>query len=223
MKLPKEIADSIKRSILRARLNSRDFTVVSNNCWGSHIYQQLGRPYQTPFVGLFLAPECYVALVNRFRFYLQQPLRFRTRSRHEYVNAFRDHRKLNYPIGCLGNDIEIQFLHYESEAEAEQKWTRRLDRVNRDDSKLFFKFCDRDGCTTDQLVSFDTSNVANKVCFVARPMKNLQHSIWIPERNSEQVRDGLQLSRLSPKYFDAADWINGGSGDPCWWHPLRIA
>ena len=223
MGLIKAVTNSIGRQDLRERLRLKNFTIVSNNCWGSHIYQHLARPYQTPFVGLFLAPECYVALVSRFRWYLEQPLRFKTRSRHEYINAFRDHQKLNYPIGYLGDGIEIQFLHYDSEAEAAQKFSRRLERVNREDSKLFFKFCDRDGCTADQLVSFDACNVANKVCFVSRPMKNLQHSVWIPESDGRQVPDAIQLSRLSPKYFDVADWINGGSGSPRGRHPFRVA
>ncbi len=221
MKLARKIAAQIRRHVLRARLGSEDFTVISNNCWGAHIYQQLKRPYQTPFVGVYLAPACYVTFVVRYRWFLAQPLRFTSSSRHEYINAIRDDRKLNYPIGCLGSDVEIQFLHYDSEKEAADKWCRRLQRVNHDDSRIYFKFCDRDGCTEDQLMAFDNAEVRNKVCFVSRPTSNLLHSVWIPESESGQVPDGLQLSRISPKYFDAAGWINGTGQLPRWLKFLR--
>jgi uncharacterized protein (DUF1919 family) len=209
--------------MLRSRLRSRDFTIVSNNCWGAHIYQQLGAPYQTPFVGAFLAPACYVTLVTNFRGYLSQPLQFIDRSRHEYINAFRNERRWCYPIGRLGGAVEVQFLHYKSEAEAAEKWKRRVERVSADDSRLFFKFCDRDGCTPDQLAAFDAAPVAHKVCFVSRPMPHLSNAVYIPGSQSGQVPDGLHLSRVSPSYFDAASWINGSDGRPRWWRPLRCA
>src|SRR5678810_1052541 len=122
MSIVKSMAEALTRRALRARLRSRVFTVVSNNCWGAHIYQRLGQPYQTPFIGVFFAPECYLILVSRFRWFLSQPVRFLDRSRHEYINALREERKLRYPIGCLGGDVEVQFLHYAAENEAAEKW-----------------------------------------------------------------------------------------------------
>jgi uncharacterized protein (DUF1919 family) len=56
-----------RRQLLRMRVHDPEFTIVSNNCWGAHIYQNLGEPYRTPFVGLFLAPECYLRLLKRLR------------------------------------------------------------------------------------------------------------------------------------------------------------
>lgn len=218
----RKLHDALRRRFLRLRLHSRDFTIVSNNCWGAHIYQQLGKPYQTPFIGLFLAPSCYLSLVNKFRWYMQQPLRFKAKSRHDYINEYREAEGLEYPIGALGN-IEIQFLHYGSEREASQKWLRRAERVCDKDSNLFFKFCDRDGCTEEQLAAFEQAPPKNKVCFVSKPMPSLGSAVWIPSGESDQVADGLRLSQISPAYFDAAAWIRGGNGKPHWWVPLRCA
>jgi len=39
--------------ILRKRVKRFDFTIVSVDCWGSSIYQDLRIPYNTPFVGIF--------------------------------------------------------------------------------------------------------------------------------------------------------------------------
>lgn len=222
MSVARTIAETLRRHTLRARLRTRDFTVVSNNCWGAHIYKCLGEPYRTPFVGLFLAPACYVTLVPRLRWYLGQPLRFLERSRHEHINAFREEKKLRYPIGCLGGEVEIQFLHYESETEAAGKWSRRVERMSSDDSRLFFKFCDREPCSPAQLAAFDSAPVAHKVCFVAKSSPHLRSAVWIPGLCDGQVPDGLQLSRISPKYFDAADWINGADGHPRQWVPRVV-
>lgn len=49
---------------------------------------------------------------------------------------------LIYPIGKLGNDVEIHFLHYKSETEAQEKWNRRLKRMNF--NNILFKFSDND-------------------------------------------------------------------------------
>jgi uncharacterized protein (DUF1919 family) len=206
-----------RRKITQLRLRTRDFSIVSNNCWGAHIYQCLGEEYRTPFIGLFLAPPCYVKLVPKLRWYLGRPIRFVERSRHEYINQLRQDRELAYPIGCLGDEVEIQFLHYKSEAEALAKWNRRVERMSKNDERLFFKFCDRDGCSAAELAAFDGAAVAHKVCFVSKPHAHLGSACWIPGSRDGQVPDGMQLSRISPKYFDAASWLNGHTGHPKWW------
>ena len=115
----------------------------------------------------------------------------------------------------------MQFLYYRSEAEAVETWNRRVGRLSADESCLFFKFCDRGGCTPEQLAAFDAAPVVHKVCFVSRPSPHLRSAVYIPGGRADQVPDGLHLSRISPKYFDAVDWINGGDGRPKWWRPLR--
>jgi uncharacterized protein (DUF1919 family) len=212
----------MKSQLLLARLKFRDFTIVSNNCWGTHIYQFLGEPYKTPFVGLFLTPSCYITLIPRLRWFLAQPIYFVKTSRYDYINALREKQKLKYPIGCLGGDVEIQFLHYGSEKDAEEKWSRRVERMSRDDSRLFFKFCDRDECTVDQLMAFDNLPFGNKVCFVSKPSLHMGSAVWIPGCSDGQVADGLQLSKISPRYFDSVGWLNGSDGKPKWWLPSYI-
>jgi uncharacterized protein (DUF1919 family) len=218
----KRFSSALQKNVVRLRVRNRDFTIISNNCWGAHIYQYLGEKYRTPFVGLFLAPACFVKLVPRLRWYLGRPLKFVEHSRHEYINSFRDKQKIAYPIGCLEGDVEIQFLHYQSDAEATEKWNRRVARMSNDDSRLFFKFCDRDGCSASQLAAFDSAPVAHKVSFVAKPFSHLKSSVWIPESSDGQVPDGLKLSQISTRYFDAASWLNGDEGHPRWWIPRGI-
>lgn len=212
--------NALRKLMLRTRLRN-PFTIVSNNCWGAHIYQQLGHPYQTPFVGLFVVPADYLMLLSNFRMFLSEPLTFVPLSRHAQINASRQKRQLSYPIGRLGDEVEIQFLHYRTEHEAANAWSRRLQRICQDDDQLYFKFCDRDGCTSEQLAQFDSLPFAHKVCFVSSPSPSLNSTVWIPNCTERQVPDGLQLSRISPRFFDAAGWVNGTDGSPRWWNPLR--
>src|SRR5258706_10461524 len=106
-----------------------DFCIVSNNCWGAHIYQSLKREYQTPFVGLFLMPDCYLNLLENFQGLIRQPLHFKKISRYETINRSRSDTGQFYPIGELAADVEIHFLHYASEPEALAKWFRRVLKI----------------------------------------------------------------------------------------------
>lgn len=223
MGMAKSILEALGRRALRARLGALPFTVISNNCWGAHIYQHLGQIYQTPCVGVFFSPPCYLTLLSRFRWFLSQPLRFVGNSRHQYINVMRNEHNLRYPIGCLAGEVEVQFLHYLSESEAAEKWLRRSERVCANDAQLFFKFCDRDGCTKDDLAAFERLPLQHKVCFVSRPAPHLRSAVFIPGLKESQVPDGQTLSRISPRYFDAAGWINGSNlGHPRWWQPIRL-
>jgi uncharacterized protein (DUF1919 family) len=223
MKTKREYIHALRIFLLKKRLGSQNFSIISNNCWGAHIYQHVEIPYQTPFIGTFLTPDCYLKLAANFRDYINKPLTFVPSSRHVHLNAYRTEKELNYPIGLLGEEVEVHFLHYHSQADAIDKWNRRLQRLTKDDNKLYFKLCDHEPCTTDQIAAFDKLPLKNKVCFLARPLQNMKHAVWIPSSQGERVVDGLVLSSISPEYFDAANWIKGGSGKPKWWKRLNIA
>lgn len=108
----------------RARHRRKDFTVVSNDCWGGEVYSWLGLPYSTPFVGLFVPGPDYARLVSDLPRYLGLPLRFGP-TRYERSQLEQD---VTYPVGHL-DDVEIHFLHYADEATARAKWMRRCERV----------------------------------------------------------------------------------------------
>ena len=42
-------------------------SIISNNCWGSEYYKEQKIEYNTPFVGLFVEPDDYLALLANFR------------------------------------------------------------------------------------------------------------------------------------------------------------
>jgi uncharacterized protein (DUF1919 family) len=203
------LLNPISNVIIKRRLSGRDFTIVTNNCWGAHLYQRAGVEYTTPFIGLFVDPGSYLKLLTRFRWALEQPLEFIDTSRITRINNFRRNSGLSYPIGLIGGEIEIQFLHYSSFSEANEKWIRRSKRVSRDDNNLFMKFDDREGCTAEEIERFDKLPLKNKVCFVSKQFPALKSTVFVPSSGEDCVPDGLALSQSSYKYFDAISWING--------------
>jgi uncharacterized protein (DUF1919 family) len=183
----------------RKRLTNKDFTIISDNCWGGQVYHDLNLEYRTPFVGLFIFASDYIRMLKNLEFYLTQPLTFSRESK------FKDMENHNYPLGLLG-DVELHFLHYKDEAEARTKWERRVKRINWDN--LFIKMFDANGCNEELLREFDSLDFKHKVCFTAKEYKDLQSNVWFHEfKNTPKVEPELKLYK---KYFDAVEWLNNG-------------
>jgi len=212
--LPKvsAILQRFRKTLARKRLAGRDFSIISNNCWGAHVYQALNRQFSTPFIDLFISPTSYLRLLSEFPQCLSLPLIFKTVSDEAWINRARAAHCVQWPIGSLGNGIEIQFMHYQSETEASEKWKRRAARLSLQPERQFFKFCDRDGYTAEQMALFDGLPFRNKVFFTTRQDCPARCAVKVPLNP-----DGLALSRISPTYFDTVDWLNGGSGGVKWW------
>lgn len=210
----KNYRTSLARSILKTRLRNRDFTIISNNCWGAEVYKDLELPYATPFVGLFLFAPCYLRLLNNLKAYLETVPNFTNTSRYKFANKQRKQGIWDqYPIGLLGEDIEVHFMHYSSVSEASEKWARRVSRINWDKKNIFLKFCDRGLCTEENMKEFDQLDFPNKVCFTAKKYSHFKSNVWVREcRDEPYVIDGGSLYKVCGKYFNVIDWLNGGSG-----------
>ena len=194
----------------RLRLKNREFTMVSSNCWGAEVYRYFTLPYTTPFVGMFFYPDDFIELLRDLRGNLAKPLSFARASRHPEAERFRAETHRAYPIGLIGERIEIHFQHYASDEEAREKWTRRLARAKLDDSHLFIQFNERDGCTPEQLAEFDALPYSHKVCFTARAYPRLSSMVQLPEYAGEnQVGDGVEAFVHGLRHFDLVKWLDG--------------
>ena len=203
----KKINVYARKKLVNMLLGNNAFTVVSNNCWGAHIYIKSGRAFTTPFVGLYLMPHSYLSLLRSWNELIHEPVVFVKESSDPLVEKIRRARSHNWPIGRIGTDVEIQFLHYSSNIDAHEKWKRRVDRMTCDPNRIFFKFDDRDGATEDQLSEFSEMPHRNKVVFTSSSKAGIGRVV-IPNC-IESVPDGLELSKISYKYFDACAWISG--------------
>lgn len=156
----------------RSKLKYKDFTIISNNCWaGTAVYQPFGLKYNTPTVGLFIMDEDYIRFLERLEWYLTQTPIFIAPQKSRYYDRIseRGTKEISYPIAVLGNDVELHFLHYHSQSEALQKWTRRCRRINFD--RLIVKMSLRDnGYDIQQMHSrFKRLSYNNKFCFSLEP------------------------------------------------------
>jgi uncharacterized protein (DUF1919 family) len=193
--------------LLRALAGDTRFTMVSNNCWGAHLYQRMGLPYATPFVGLFMPPTDYLALLGDFDALIAADLAFVAESRSARINAWRARERLSYPIGLLGGRVEIDFQHYRGEDEARAAWRRRRARINPDPRRRFFKFDDREGATATDILAFGRLPWPNKVCFTTRRYET--PTCLAPAAPGEdQVLDGLALAAVSRRSFNALRWVS---------------
>lgn len=194
----------LARKLHRIGLKNRNFTIVSNNCWGGYVYQEFGLRYNTPFIGLFIYAEDYIKLLKNFRYYMNQELKFIDISKSKYIRDVksRKDRRDDYPVGIL-EDIELHFLHYNSEIEAKNKWNRRKKRINY--SNILFKFSDNDLCCRQYVEEFSKLKYKNKICFVAQNYE-LNSVIQLKEFAEKECVEGEWS--VSRRYIDNKKLLN---------------
>lgn len=152
----------------RIGLTNRDFTIVSDNCWGGYVYRHYGLRYRSPFVGLFLFPQCYIELLEQFDESLASELDFIDAGASKYPQVRESRgRSGEYPIGTLRGSVEIHFLHYRTPDEAQAKWLERKRRISHDN--VLFKMSDRLGPAPELVRRFDALPFRHKLFLAAQP------------------------------------------------------
>ena len=182
----------INRS-LRRKLTNQGMTVISANCVGAFILHDLHQPFNSPFVNLYLSPQDFLRYLQNMDFYLTQPLTF--------VKTEK-----SYPVGKLA-DLEIHFMHYHSDQEANEKWQLRTSRMNFDN--LFIMMTDRDGVTEKDIQLFDQLPFKNKVIFTHKPYPAFKSTYYIKGfEKQNQVGDIFKFSGWNgKKYYDQFDYV----------------
>ena len=160
-----DISNRFFSSFRRKQLNNTDFSIISNNCWGGHVYRRFDLPYSSPTVGLYFFSEEYLKFVSNLEYYLHTELRFISSYESKYKDELIKRNQTKVPIGLL-DDVELVFLHYKNEYEASEKWKRRTDRVNL--GNLIVKNSQMNLCTDDHLYQFDRLPYKKKIAFIAQ-------------------------------------------------------
>lgn len=102
---------------LRKSLKNENITLISSNCVGACILNDLGVRFNSPFVNLWIKPKDFLKICENLSYYMKQSL------------TFIQIKGIDYPVALLG-DVSIYFQHYKSEKEAEECWNRRVKRMN---------------------------------------------------------------------------------------------
>ena len=169
------------------RLKDKNFTIISNNCWGGTVYEAYNLPKGSPTVGLFFMSKDYIEFLSDLKGYVEGELSFIKPEESRWKNYEEvggDERFGTYPIGLLSNGkntVEVFFLHYHNEKEAYDKWTRRIGRINW--KRLLVKFNDQNGCTESELRHFNNLPYTNKLFFTCNKWQNFpdKYGVYIKQ------------------------------------------
>jgi len=210
MILFKGVPNKIYCAVLRKRLKNHDFTIISNDCWGGGVYEDLQLQYTTPTVGLFFHAPCYIDFLENFNQLIQLELFFVKESKYKEANDYRVQKNHYYPIAKL-KEVEIHFLHYDSEEEAISNWNRRKARINF--KNLYFKFSDSNLCTPELINRFDRLPLSenSKVVFTAKKLNNIKSAVFLRKYKRELFIGDIYSNRWAyRKDFNVVKWLNNG-------------
>lgn len=203
----KGIKQKVRRALISIKfkqIKNKEFTIICNNCWAGHIYQKLNIPYLTPTVGLFFYAPCYIKFLECLEFYLKENLVFISSSKYERANEKRKSKW--YPIAKL-DDIEIHFLHYETDEEADKKWNNRKARINREN--LLVVGSERDLCDESIIRRFQKLPYKNKVFFTAKKYDDDEFLVHIKDYEKQGfIGDIYAENEKIHKYFNVFKWLN---------------
>ena len=168
-----KVKNKIEVIINRSNLKNKEFTIISNNCWGGMVYQKFGLKYNTPTIGLFFIGEDYIKFCSRLEYYTSIELEFINFNDSKNYDLIKEQSE--YPIAKL-DDIEVYFMHYRSIEEAREKWNRRCERINF--KNILFKISQREGYTKEFILQFSNLPWKNKIVF---SYDYIDNAIIVPE------------------------------------------
>lgn len=202
----RKIEKFVKSKVYRLFINKDDFTIIANNCWGTFIYKKFGITYKTPFVNLMLFAPDYIDFLENFSFELLEKLEFMDQKDSKHADELQRLGIFNgdYPVGLLDGKYELHFLHYRSQADARDKWFRRLKRINK--NRVIFKFSDGDKFEDAMVERFEALPFKNKVLFTAKEYPNTKSVIALEKfKGTPRVHDEW---KNASKEFDVVKFIN---------------
>lgn len=92
------------------KLERKDFSIISNNCWGGVTYEWFGLEKLSPTVGSYFFAEDYIRFLKNIRNYLSMELRIVSAEDSRHSSILLKKGQGSIPVGVLG-DVEIVFLH----------------------------------------------------------------------------------------------------------------
>ena len=170
----------------RKKLQSTDFSIISNNCFAGTTYEYLDLPYKTPTIGLYFFAPDYIKFIYNIEKYLKCDLKEIKAAESKWHNELIRNGHANNVIGKL-DDIEIVFLHYKNFDDAKIKWNKRRSRVNFD--KIIYKFNDQNSCTEKEIKAFHKFKAKNKIFFTSKPYP-YQEAFQL-DPNKQEIQDDV--------------------------------
>ena len=179
----------------RRKLKNKNPSIIANNCNGGIIAHDLGLQFNSPLVNAGMYAEYYIKFLNNIEHYLNQEL-----------IRVEDDKDGWFVARC--DDIQILLGHTKTYEESLANWERRKKRFNPDN--MFIIFCDKMGCTYDNIKDFDSLPYAHKVIFTHKPYPEFKSACYIKgfENDGEVgVLSDWKPGFLKRRYLDDFDYV----------------
>lgn len=214
MNLKEKIWNYRRNKLLKkwqSKLTNKDFTLITQNCIGGVIYDDLGMQFSSPTINMFIEDDNFVKLVENLEHYMSIKPKKVTDC---YVDPIDNNIK--YPIIKI-DDIKINCLHSKDCKQAIEDWERRRKRINLDNVIVIAnswnlhenkKLIERIGRIKYKKVIFTYKDYNKKYCI---PLKG---DFWkVDERgivrpNLTDFMPNNSIYRYFEKIFDFVDFIN---------------
>lgn len=146
----------------------------------------------------------YVKFVSNLRYYCDGKVRLINACDSHHYDELMLQGNINVPIGLLGDDVEVVFLHYHSESEVKDKWARRCERICW--NNIILKFSEMNSATLQHLQIIDKLPYQKKVIFTTRDYGLNSQVVFKEWLGASQIRDDTTHFR---RYVNLVDLING--------------
>ncbi|MGN0452609.1 MAG: DUF1919 domain-containing protein [Ruminococcus sp.] len=192
-----------RRKRMRKMLTNQTPSLLIPNCLGGHLFHDLGIQFCSPFVNLMMHQTDFCKFILDLNKYLnEEPVFFK-------------HPKYNFPCAKL-DDLTVHFTHYDTEADALEKWNSRKARIDFDN--LFIVLMERDGLTEADIRSLAQIKARGILVFTAHPYPDIPYTCYVPSLNTNAKGTDL-LKRFwwddhkrYEDYFDFIQWFNEANG-----------
>jgi uncharacterized protein (DUF1919 family) len=191
----------------RSRIQSAEFSIICNNCFGGILYHDLGMKFLSPTVNLYMEAADYLEFLENLEFYLSCDIT-------DGSPAGGGRNEGDPVIGLLNNHIKLYGVHYQTFDDLKDSWLKRRARVNYDN--LFIIGVYRDGFTDALAQRFCNLPYKNKV-FLSHKHIDCENNHCVI-----QIRCGKNVSEAPPAdkmksckmraydaAFDFVGWLNG--------------
>lgn len=186
----------------RKKLQKCNITILASNCLGGLLYHTYQLKFLSPLVNTRIDSKEFVKFILNFNHYINQPLQFISTEE-------------PFPVALL-DDITINFVHYHTQKEAENKWNERKKRIDLNNAFVILNDCD--GITQDDLNLLDRSSFKNIIVFTAQPYSN-PCAFQLPQFNNQShvgntmLKNWINGKMVVEQSFDFAGWFNQDKGE----------
>ena len=157
----------------------------------------------SPTIGMYIFAEDYIKLIQDLRRYMATEIKMIPAEQSKHAAELSKRNQMDIPVGVLGGEIEVVFLHYKDPSIAKQKWDRRVARMNWDN--LIIKFSYMNSCEDSHIHQFEKLKGVKKFAFSGKAFSEYADVYVVPgDANGRVDNDTFYWNR----YLDVVSLIN---------------